>query len=61
MDQVVDLDKYPLLEAESAKYRDLVRRHRQELARKGEYFDVIVNFFAFFDHRKIFNPWTGAG
>jgi len=35
IDQVVDLEKYPLLEAESDKYRDLVSKHRGELARRG--------------------------
>ena len=35
IDQVVDLEKYPLLEAESDKYRDLVSKHRGELAMRG--------------------------
>ena len=35
IEQVVDLEKYPLFEAESEKYRDLVSKHRGELARRG--------------------------
>ena len=33
--KVVDLETYPLFEAESAEYRDLVTKHRGELARRG--------------------------
>ena len=35
IEQVVDLERYPLFEAESEKYRDLVSKHRGELARRG--------------------------
>ena len=35
LQQVVDLERYPLLDPSQPRYRELVRNHQQELEMKG--------------------------